>query len=125
MDIARAQREAESIVGTHDFAAFRAVGDVREITTRTITSVTVEASSCDPRLWSIAIEGNAFLYNMVRILVGTLIDVARENLPEGAIARALEMKDRSFAGQTAPAHGLTLQHIDVDLPESAGVPWPP
>jgi tRNA pseudouridine38-40 synthase len=125
MDMDKMVREARSILGTHDFAAFRSARDVREITVRTITHVAVEQLASDPRLWTITIEGNSFLYNMVRILVGTLVDVARDNLSEGAVARALEAKERGVAGQTAPAHGLTLQHIDVDLPADAGAPWPP
>jgi tRNA pseudouridine38-40 synthase len=125
MDMARMVREARAIVGTHDFAAFRSARDVREVTTRAISSVEVAQIASDPRLWTITIEGNSFLYNMVRILVGTLVDVARDVLPEGAIANALEMKERGVAGQTAPAHGLTLMHIDATLPEGAGDPWPP
>jgi tRNA pseudouridine38-40 synthase len=60
----------------------------------------------------------------VRILVGTLVDVARGHLPEGTIPEALEAKDRGAAGQTAPAHGLVLEAIDLDLPEGTGEPWP-
>lgn len=125
LDMARMQREAHAAVGTHDFAAFRSAGDERDVTVRTIHGVTVEQDASDARLWSVVVEGNAFLYNMVRILVGTLVDVARGHLPEGTIARALADKDRSRAGQTAPAHGLVLQHIDVELPDGAGDPWPP
>jgi tRNA pseudouridine38-40 synthase len=125
MDMARLERESRAILGTHDFAAFRSARDAREITVRTITNVQIAHLTSDSRLWTIEIEGTSFLYNMVRILVGTLVDVARGNLPEGAIARALEAKERGVAGQTAPAHGLTLQHIDVELPEETGDPWPP
>jgi tRNA pseudouridine38-40 synthase len=125
MDMDRMVREARSILGTHDFAAFRSARDVREMTVRTITAVDVAQLGHDPRLWTITIEGNSFLYNMVRILVGTLVDVARDVLPEGTIASALRATDRAVAGQTAPAHGLTLQHIDVALPDESGAPWPP
>jgi len=124
LDMDRLVRESKSILGTHDFAAFRAVGDERAHTIRTITNVTVDPVDSTRRLWVFRIEGNSFLYNMVRILVGTLIDVARNNLPEGTIARALRDKDRSIAGQTAPAHGLTLEHIDVGLQPGEGSPWP-
>lgn len=125
MDMDKMVREARAIVGTHDFAAFRSAKDVREITVRTISHVAVEQLAFDPRLWTITVEGNSFLYNMVRILVGTLVDVSRDNLPEGAIVRALEAKERGVAGQTAPAHGLTLQHIEADFGAEAGPPWPP
>lgn len=124
MDMERLQREALSVLGTHDFAAFRSARDEREMTTRTITDVCVAPLLYDRRLWTITIEGNAFLYNMVRILVGTLVDVARGTLPEGTIARALEGTERQVAGQTAPSHGLTLEHIDVDLPAEPEAQWP-
>ena len=81
MDMARIGREAQAIVGTHDFVAFRSAGDERAETVRTINAVTVD--SVDARRWSITVEGSAFLYNMVRILVGTLVDVGRGHLPEG------------------------------------------
>ena len=58
-----------------------------------------------PRVVAVVVEGNAFLYNMVRILVGTMIDVGRGRLEPGAIARALRSRDRGQAGTTAPAHG--------------------
>jgi len=126
MDMGVLEREAKTIVGTHDFAAFRSAGDERDITTRTIHEVRVSRAYLhDARRAGITIEGSAFLYNMVRILVGTLVDVARGHLPEGTIARALEKKYRAAAGQTAPAHGLVLEHVDVELPEGAGERWPP
>jgi tRNA pseudouridine38-40 synthase len=123
MDMARIEREAAAIVGTHDFAAFRSAGDERAETVRTIHSV--EVSQLDPRRWSITIEGTAFLYNMVRILVGTLVDVGRGHLEEGAIARAIAGRDRSLAGLTAPPHGLTLASIELAMPEGSGERWPP
>ncbi|HEY6459423.1 MAG TPA: tRNA pseudouridine(38-40) synthase TruA, partial [Polyangiaceae bacterium] len=72
----------------------------------------------------IVVEGDAFLHNMVRILAGTLVDVARGRLEEGAIARALASKERRQAGTTAPAHGLVLEEVRLDVPEEAGEPWP-
>lgn len=123
VDVDAMVREGLAAVGTHDFAGFRSSGDERAVTVRTITRVTVEREA-DPRVVGVVVEGTAFLYNMVRILVGTMADVARGRLPEGSVARALEARDRKLAGTTAPAHGLTLEHVDVDLPEDAGVPWP-
>lgn len=123
MDMARMEREAKAIVGTHDFAAFRAAGDERDETVRTIYSV--ELMQLDARRWSIGIEGNAFLYNMVRILAGTLVDVGRGHLDEGTMGRALAGRDRALAGQTAPAHGLTLESIELEMPEGSGERWPP
>jgi tRNA pseudouridine38-40 synthase len=116
-------REAAAARGTHDFAAFRAAGDARASTTRTLRRVEVEAEG-DPRVVAVVVEGDAFLYNMVRILVGTIVDVARGRLGAGAVARAIEARDRRAAGTTAPAHGLVLEYVEVELPEPLGEPWP-
>ena len=124
LDLDRLRHEATAIEGFHDFAAFRSAGDAREETRRTIHAVTVETLTDDPRLLRITVEGNAFLYNMVRILVGTLVDVARGNLKPGAITRALTSKDRGHAGQTAPAHGLVLRAMECDWPTNTGDSWP-
>ena len=115
--------EARSAIGTHDFAAFRGAADERTSTVRTLTRVAIEPEA-DPRVMAVIVEGNAFLYNMVRILAGTLVDVGRGRLAPGAIARALETRDRGSAGITAPAHGLTLESVDVGLPPEAGDRWP-
>ena len=109
----------------YDGTAFSGWATQRDVTVRTIETVDVTQSNSDPRRWSIGIEGSAFLYNMVRILVGTLADVGRGHLEPGAIARALEKKERGLAGQTAPPHGLFLERIDLDLPAEAGERWPP
>lgn len=124
MNMEAMAREARSIVGTHDFAAFRSAGDERAVTVRTIRSATVKQNTEDPRRFSIEVVGTAFLYNMVRILVGTLVDVARGHLEEGAIARAIAERKRELAGQTAPPHGLTLAAIELDVPDG-GEAWPP
>lgn len=124
VDLERLAREATLIVGTHDFAGFRAGGDERKITVRTMRRVTVERAQ-DDRIVSVIIEGDAFLYNMVRILVGTLMYVACGRMEEGAITRAIAGKDRRLAGTTAPAHGLTLEHVQVELPQEVGGRWPP
>jgi tRNA pseudouridine38-40 synthase len=115
--------EAESACGTHDFAGLRASGDARIHTVRTLTRVAIE-SEADARIVAVVVEGNAFLYNMVRILVGTMVDVARGRLRAGAIARAIATRDRGAAGTTAPAHGLSLERVDVAMPAEAGDPWP-
>jgi tRNA pseudouridine38-40 synthase len=127
VDLAKVEREGACLVGTHDFAAFRSSHDARTNTVRTIRrfEVVYGGGGSDPRLVSLLVEGNAFLYNMVRIAVGTLMDVARGKLEEGTIERALASRDRRTLGITAPAHGLTLEHIDIDLPAEASEPWPP
>jgi tRNA pseudouridine38-40 synthase len=124
VDVAAMAREAQAAVGTHDFIAFRSSGDERENTVRTLSRVDVEREA-HPRVVAVVVEGNAFLYNMVRILVGTMVDVGRGRLEPGALARALESRDRRQAGTTAPAQGLVLERVDVELPDGSGEPWPP
>lgn len=124
LDPAVMAREGEAALGMHDFAAFRSAGDERATTVRTLTRVDVEREA-DPRVVCVVVEGDAFLYNMVRILVGTMVDVARGRLAAGALARALETRERRDAGITAPAHGLVLEQVHLDLPEGTGERWPP
>jgi tRNA pseudouridine38-40 synthase len=123
LDVAAMAREAEHARGTHDFASFRAAGDHRTSTVRTLTRVEVEREP-DPRIVAVVVEGDAFLHNMVRILVGTMVDVARARLAAGAMARAIDARNRRAAGTTAPPHGLVLERVHVDIPEGAGERWP-
>lgn len=126
IDLALLEREARGIVGERDFAAFRSASDERENTVRHVRRVEVERSF-DTRIVSIAVEGSGFMHNMVRIIVGTLVDVATGRLAEGAIARGLETRDRRVLGTTAPAQGLTLERIDLRASEEGnqvGAWWP-
>jgi tRNA pseudouridine38-40 synthase len=116
--------EAAASRGTHDFASFRAAGDARKSTVRVLTRVDVQRER-DPRIVAVIIEGNAFLQHMVRILVGTMADVARGRLAAGAMERAIERRDRRAAGTTAPAHGLVLEEVVVEPLEGWGERWPP
>jgi tRNA pseudouridine38-40 synthase len=119
----RARREARLAIGTHDFAAFRASADERAATVRTLRAVDVTDDPADPRLLRVDVEGDAFLHNMVRILVGTLVDVARGRFAEGAVARALASRNRRDAGITAPGEGLYLEHVLLD--DEGAEAWPP
>ena len=106
LDLEVLSAEASSLLGTHDFAAFRLSMDTRTDTVRTIESVHVETLPGDPRILIIDVVGNAFMHNMVRIIVGSLLDVARGHLPRGTLAKALLGGTRADLGMTAPAHGF-------------------
>lgn len=123
LDLDRTRREAECLVGTHDFAAFRAAQDGRSDTRRALARVEIEPEG--HRVVAVVVEGDAFLHNMVRIIVGTLVDVGRGRLPEGTVTRAFESRERRDLGPTAPPEGLTLEHVELELPEGAGASWPP
>lgn len=102
------QQAAAHLVGTQDFASFAKPGHGRESTVRTILSCDVSVRG--PRL-VIAVEGTGFLWNMVRIIVGTLVEVGLGQFSPNDLPRMLEAKDRRAAGSTAPPHGLYLQWI--------------
>ena len=115
LDDAAMAREAKALLGTHDFAAFAASGSVVRDTVRRITRADVTRSGS---LITLFVEGNGFLYNMVRIIAGTLMLVGAGKLPGGTIARSLTTLDRLDLGVTAPAKGLTLMEVYYDeLPD--------
>lgn len=114
LDVERMRAEARALLGEHDFAAFAASGSVVKDTVRTIWRADLEQNGKEIRLF---VEGNGFLYNMVRIIAGTLIGVGSGKLESGAFQRAIESGNRLDLGITAPAHGLTLMEVFYD-PES-------
>jgi tRNA pseudouridine38-40 synthase len=99
---------AAAFIGQHDFRGFRAADCERRSTVRLIRSFTVVR---DGALITCEVEGTAFLKNMVRIMIGTLVAAGRHRLDAGAIRALLAAGDRSKAGVTAPAHGLTLVRV--------------
>lgn len=110
-DIERMNRAAERFVGKHDFVAFMAKGSKIVDTTRQVFYSSVESDG-DMIIFRVAADG--FLYNMVRIMVGTLIDVARGNLSEEDIDKIILSGSRSNAGATAPACGLYLNKVSYE-----------
>ena len=100
--------QAQAFVGTHDFASFCAAGSSAKSTVRTVTRFDVTREQEDVQF---IVTANGFLYNMARIMAGTLLDIAKGRLPQGSIPDILAAKDRAAAGYTAPAEGLWL--IDV------------
>ena len=111
LDVEKMQAEAQDLVGMHDFAAFAASGSVVKDTVRTIYRAEVTREGSEIRL---IVEGSGFLYNMVRIIAGTLIGVGSGKLEPGAFKRAIASGDRLDLGITAPAHGLTLMEVFYD-----------
>ena len=122
LDDERMRREARALVGTHDFAAFAASGSVVRDTVRTLWRADITRHGNDVML---VVEGNGFLYNMVRIIAGTLRDIGSGKLESGALTRAIETRNRLDLGVTAPAHGLTLMEVFYTLPDTCGIPVPP
>jgi tRNA pseudouridine38-40 synthase len=108
LDVANMADAAARLVGTHDFASFAKPGHGRESTVRTVLACDVHRRG--PRL-VIGVEGTGFLWNMVRIIVGTLVEVGLGRYTPDDVGAMLAAKDRQHAGQTAPPHGLYLQWI--------------
>ena len=106
--------EADSLVGQHDFRAFRSSSDQRVDTVRTIFRIDVLYGSPDPDCVALEIQGDRFLHRMVRIIAGTLVDVSRGRLDSGAVKRAFSTGERHVLGITAPPDGLYLVEIDLD-----------
>ena len=119
-----AREELESARGVHDFAAFRSSTDTRPSTQRELTHVELRARAGDPRLIELVFEGPAFMHNMVRILAGTVVDVATGRKKPGAMRRALTSLQRGEAGRTAPPQGLLLERAEVTWPAPMGEAWP-
>ena len=114
---------AQPLVGEHDFRSFAKASSVVDKTTmRCLTRVDVSrAVEADEPLVLVDVEGNAFLHNMVRTIVGTLVEVGRGRRAVGWPAEVLAGRDRRLAGMCAPACGLTF--VDACYPEGLLVPW--
>ena len=108
LDVDKMRRAASYLVGEHDFVSFCNVRTDVENTVRTITELEIITNGDEI---TIRITGNGFLYNMVRIIVGTLIRVGRGFYEPEKVKEILDAKDRKAAGVTAPAHGLMLMEI--------------
>ncbi len=109
LDVEAMQAAAKHIVGTHDFASFQSAGgQERETTVRTVYSLDVEKQGDDI---IIEIAGDGFLYNMVRIIAGTLVEVGLGKRHAGEIKEIVAAADRTKAGHKAPAEGLYLVEV--------------
>ena len=112
LDTDAMQKAASYIEGTHDFACFQAAGgEERETTVRTVFQLRIERAGSEVY---IIITGDGFLYNMVRIISGTLVEVGEGKIAPEMVKQILEKKDRSLAGKTLPANGLCLMKVDYE-----------
>lgn len=109
LDLNAMKKAASYIVGTHDFKSFETSGStVHESTVRTVYKLNVDK---DGETITVSIEGDGFLYNMVRIIVGTLVEVGLHKIEADDVKDIVESKDRSKAGHTAPPQGLYLDEV--------------
>ena len=131
LDLPAMADAAASLVGTHDFAGFQTQGSPRPDTVRTLFDVSVRrcagwnlwhprrsdepAADDDPGPFVVVeVTGDGFLYNMVRTIAGTLVDVGRHRRDVDSVAALLDDPDRTHAGPTAPAGGLYLVRVEYD-----------
>ncbi len=121
LDVKLMREEAKYLIGKHDFKVFCASGSSTKDTIRIIKKITIRKTNCglstmdyrlkDDCLIVIDIEADGFLYNMVRNIVGTLLEIGRGNFPKGSLKKILLSRDRKLAGPTVPAYGLCLLKV--------------
>ena len=117
LDLDIMQQAAALVPGTHDFSAFMSTGREVESAVRTVTLSRWEKQG---RFLVYTVQGNGFLYNMVRILVGTMVGIGSCRIPPDSMEKALSTLSRKDAGPTAPPHGLVLWRVkypDFDTEE--------
>lgn len=112
LDVNKMQKAATYLIGEHDFKAFCSVRTSAKSTIRRLYSICIEKN--DEDIITITLKGNGFLYNMVRIIVGTLIVIGKSKMPPEKMKEILESKDRTNASPTALARGLCLVGIDFE-----------
>jgi tRNA pseudouridine38-40 synthase len=118
LDVGAMRRAARLLEGRHDFAAFQAAGSSVTTTTREV----LESAIREPQsaLLVYEITGTGFLRHMVRIIVGSLVEIGRGRQPIEWMASAIESRDRASAGPTAPPHGLFLVRVEYPSALAAG-----
>lgn len=108
-DVSRMREAAGYLIGMHDYKSFCGNSHMKKSTTRVIDSIEIKTGHHYIRM---TIHGNGFLQNMVRIIMGTLLEAGYGDIEPSDVKNILEAKDRSKAGPTAPAKGLTLISVD-------------
>ena len=114
LDEKKMQEAAGYLIGEHDFQSFCAAGSTAETTVRSIYDISVKKTG---NIISIKVTGNGFLYNMVRIIAGTLMEVGKGRFSPEKVKEILEAKDRTKAGPTVPAKGLMLYEYQFESEE--------
>lgn len=118
LDVDAMRRAAEYVTGEHNFLAFCSAGAQVTTTVRTIYSAEViKGAGYDDKCIIIRLKGNGFLYNMVRIIAGTLLQAGTHAIEPERVAKIIESRDRSLAGPTLPPQGLTL--VNIEYPEGS------
>lgn len=113
IDLAAMQHAAAVLVGKHDFSSFMSKG-AKVGTQGPVRTVTALEASQEGPLYTIRISADGYLYNMVRIIAGTLVGIGKGEIAQGAMPEILAGKDRNLAGHTAPAKGLFLTKVFYD-----------
>nr|WP_312579065.1 tRNA pseudouridine(38-40) synthase TruA [Sedimentibacter sp.] len=111
LNFEKMEAASKFLVGTHDFKGFMSAGSEVKTTVRTIFSTKLLREGKTLRLY---VNGSGFLYNMVRIIAGTLIDIGKGTKEVSCIQKALEFKDRTILGHTAKPEGLFLKEVDYN-----------
>lgn len=111
LDVAAMEEAASSLVGTHDFTSFCTAQGKKKSAVRTLQEIRIVRHSSQLEF---VLSGDGFLYNMVRILVGTLVEVGQGKRAAGSVASVMEARNRQEAGYTAPAKGLFLTRVAYD-----------
>jgi tRNA pseudouridine38-40 synthase len=115
LDEVAMRRGAATLLGTHDFSSFETAGSERESSVRTIFAIDITRPFISrPFELHVEVEADGFLYNMVRAIAGTLMQVGRGARPETWVGEALEARSRSATGPTAPPQGLFLLWVKYD-----------
>ena len=109
LDVKKMKKAVKYFEGEHDFKAFKASGTSSKSSVRTIYKAEVIEKE-NNKIW-IELTGNGFLYNMVRIMVGTLLKISEGKIAPNSIEEIIEKKNRVYAGPTAPSCGLYLNKV--------------
>lgn len=108
LDVEEMRKAAQHLIGQHDFTSFCANTHMKKSAVRTLHRIEIERQGEELR---IALTGDGFLYNMVRLIVGTLLEVGMGRRSAGSLPEILEAKNRKAAGPTAPPQGLMLWEV--------------